>query len=97
MSLLHPTTADRLVDAAGRPYFLWDMDMTLDEFRRQLQSPDRPTRAYFVGKLMRQGKPDDLFTFVPLATVCELWSDVQPYLGKTRAFWHWLMEAWRLP
>lgn len=96
-SLLHPTAADRLVDAAGRPYFLWDMDMTLAEFRRQLQAPDRATRAYFVGKLMRQAKPDDVFTFVSLATLGDLWDDVQPYLGRTRAFWHWLMAAWKLP
>jgi hypothetical protein len=26
----------------------------------------------------------------------ELWDDVQPYLGRTRAFWHWLMVAWKV-
>jgi hypothetical protein len=35
--MLAPTPRERLVDAHGRPYFLWDVDMTLDEFERALQ------------------------------------------------------------
>jgi hypothetical protein len=38
--------------------------MTLDEFRRGLKDPNPEVRAYLVGKLMRQAKPDDVFTFV---------------------------------
>jgi hypothetical protein len=36
MSLLATTPPDRLVDAKGRPYFLWDEDLTLDMFRARL-------------------------------------------------------------
>lgn len=36
MARLFPTPADKLVDAAGRPYFLSDTDMTLDEFVQRL-------------------------------------------------------------
>jgi hypothetical protein len=34
-----------MVDAQGRPYFLWDVDMTLDELTRQLAEADVAVRA----------------------------------------------------
>jgi hypothetical protein len=43
-------------------------EMTLDEFRGKLRDPDPDVRAYFLGKLMmRQAKPDDVFSFIHLA------------------------------
>lgn len=64
MHVLNPTPRERLVDDQGRPYFLWDTDMTLDRLEELLRSGDRETRAYLVGKRMRQAKPDDVFPFV---------------------------------
>ena len=61
MARLFPTPRDRLVDRAGRPYFLWDTDMMLDEFERRLRDEGPEGRAYLIGKLMRQAKPDDVF------------------------------------
>ena len=61
--MLSPTLPHLLVDADGRPYFLWDCDLKLDEFRERLADPDPDVRAYHLGKLMRQAKPDDVFTF----------------------------------
>jgi hypothetical protein len=83
-----------MVDAAGRPYFLWDVDMTLDEFRRRLADPDPDVRGYLVGKLMRQAKPDDVFEFVRLADIVTLWPRLERYLGKTRDMWRWLLGQW---
>ena len=94
MTLLNPTPADRLVDDRGRPYFLWDCEMTLEEFRRELRDAGRDVRAYLVGKLMRQARPDDVFEFVSVAGIRELWSDLERYLGRTRPFWTWLLAAW---
>jgi len=95
MSLLNPTPPDRLVDRQGRPYFLWDEDVTLEAFRQKLADPDPELRGYFVGKLLRQAKPDDALTFVSLREIDELWPRLEPYLGKKRAFWAWLLEWWR--
>jgi len=39
--MLNPTPPERLVDPQGRPYFLWDVDITLEEFQRGLQDPIR--------------------------------------------------------
>lgn len=43
-----------IVDGRARPYFLSDVDMTLEEFRLRLRDPDPEVRAYLVGKLLRQ-------------------------------------------
>jgi hypothetical protein len=94
MSLLAPTPPAHLTDARGRPYFLWDCELTLEEFRRALRTPDREQRAYWVGKLMRQAKPDDVFTFVSVAEIAELWPSVHRYLGRTRDFWAWILPRW---
>jgi hypothetical protein len=92
--VLNPTPPERLTDAKGRPYFLWDCDLTLAEFRAGLESPDPDVRAYLVGKLMRQAKPDDVFTFVPPRTIRELWPRLERHLGRTRGFWVWLFDTW---
>lgn len=94
MVRLFPTPPDKLVDAAGRPYFLWDCDMTLAEFERRLREQGREGKAYLVGKLMRQAKPDDVFTFVTVDEIVELWPLLVRYLGRERPFWTWLLEFW---
>ena len=94
MGILNPTSPDQLVDSRGRPYFLWDVDMTLERFRELLASDDDEVRAYMIGKIMRQAKPDDVFTFVTVAEIERLWPRVEPYLGKSREFWIWLLATW---
>ena len=91
---LNPTPPERLCDAQGRPYFLWDCDLTLDEFRGRLADPDATVRAYHLGRLMRQAKPDDVFLFVRERDMRALWSQAERYLGTTRPFWRWLLAAW---
>ncbi len=78
----------------GRPYFLWDCGLTLEEFRARLDSPDPEVRAYLVGKLMRQAKPDDVFLFVRPRAIRDLWPRLERYLGRSRAFWTWLFDKW---
>lgn len=97
MSVLNPTPAELPLDAAGRPYFLWDTDTTLEGLRAQLRTDDRETKAWLVGKLMRQAKPDDVFSFVTIAEIRDLWADLRRHLGKTKPFWEWLLlDAWKV-
>jgi hypothetical protein len=95
VSILAPTPPERMLDANGRPYFLWDEDTTLEAFRARLADPDPEVRAYFVGKLMRQAKPDDVFSFVTLREIRELFPLLVRYLGRTRDFWTWLLDRWK--
>jgi len=92
---LAPTPLDRLVDQKGRPYFLWDVEMTLDRFLALLRDPDADVRAYALGKLMRQAKPDDVLAFVTLDEVDAAWPAVERYLGRSGPFWAWLLQWWR--
>lgn len=94
VALLAFTPPDRLVDAQGRPYFLWDAELTLEEFRRGLRGPDPEARAYLVAKLMRQAKPDDVFQFVSLEEIGRLWPRLQLHLGRTAPMWSWLLQRW---
>lgn len=95
--MLHPTPPEVLVDARGRPYFLWDCDLDVASFEARLRDPDPGVRAYFVAKLMRQAKPDDVFLFVTLDTIRELWPHLLRHLGHARPFWTWLLAQWHEP
>jgi hypothetical protein len=57
--------------------------VTLETFRRRLPDPDPEVRAYCVGKLLRQAKPDDALSFVSLRAVDELWPLLERYLGRS--------------
>ena len=92
--MLSFTPPERLTDSQGRPYFLWDCDLTLAQFQRGLRDPDPEVRAYLVGKLMRQAKPDDVFLFVRPRVIRELWPKLTRDLGRSREFWTWLFETW---
>jgi hypothetical protein len=76
-----------IVDGRGRPYFLWDVDMTLKEFRLRLRDPDPEVRAYLVGKLLRQARPADVARFVTEEEVRAIWPLAERYAGRAREFW----------
>jgi hypothetical protein len=95
-SMLCPTPPAKLTDSSGRPYFLWDSDLTLEDFRSRLADADPSVRAYYLAKLMRQAKPDDVFEFTTLAKVRDLWPGIRRHLGGTRPFWEWLLSRWGL-
>ncbi len=94
MGLLNPTPADRLCDAKGRPYFLWDVEIDLARFRALIVDVDVSVRAHMIAKLMRQAKPDDVFEFVTVADIVRDWPVIRPQLGKREEFWSWLLHRW---
>ena len=89
--MLHPTPADRLCDASGRPYFLWDCDVDLDRLRALLAEGPEEARAYWMGKVMRQAKPDDVLSLMSTDEIRTAWPRVEKYLGRERPFWAWLL------
>ena len=93
-SVLNPTPIDRRLDAQGRPYFLWDTDITETKFRELLAHGDHTLKSVLIAKLMRQAKPDDVFIYASEAEIRQLWPQLVPHLGRTRAFWEWLFAAW---
>ena len=71
--------------------------MSLEAFRTKLRDPDPEVRAYFIGKVMRQAKPDDVFTFVTVREIESQWDLIERYLGTSREFWRWLLDRWAAP
>lgn len=93
--MLAPTPPDRLVDAQGRPYFLWDCEITLAELEARLVDPDPEVRAYWMGKTMREAKPDDAVMLIPPPVMRAHWDRLERFLGRTRPFWAWLLlDRW---
>jgi hypothetical protein len=90
--VLAPTPIDRWTDARGRPYFLWHCEVTLDELRALLRDPDDDVRAYWLGTVMRQAKPDDALVLASPAVMRELWPKLADYLGQRRDFWTWYVD-----
>ena len=86
------TPPDRLVDGVGRPYFLWDVDMALDALSDRLHDADAEVRGYWIGKVMRQAKPDDAVALIGLDAMAEAWPHARMHLGRTRPFWTWLLQ-----
>lgn len=93
--MLCPTPLEFLVDARGRPTFLWDCELTLDALRERLASDDPEVRGYWLGTVMRQAKPDDALQFASAAAMRRDWELVERYLGRTREFWRWYLEEMR--
>jgi hypothetical protein len=95
-SFLCPTPPERLVDSAGRPYFLWDTEnIDLSGLRDRLADRDAAVRAYWMAKVLRQAKPDDALNLMSWGDIDASWPDIQPHLGRSRAFWGWFLQAWR--
>ncbi|MBA3396101.1 MAG: hypothetical protein H0T89_25960 [Deltaproteobacteria bacterium] len=90
--MLCPTPESRLCDARGRPYFLWDNDVTLAELRGHLAADDEDRRAYWLAKLMRQAKPDDAIVLGGVHEMRRLWPRIAHALGRTREFWAWYLD-----
>ncbi len=86
-----PPTSDALLLDDERPYFLWWTSLTVAGLREQLASPDRATRAYYLGALLREANSRDVWLFTTPAVIREHWPDLLRHLGRARPMWAWLM------
>lgn len=84
-----------LDDPEAQPYFLWDHEITYRELRVLLQAEDADERALWMARVMREARYQDVFKLLRLVDVLALWSRIERHLGRSRAFWIWLIEGWR--
>ena len=82
-------------DDQAVPYFLWDRNVTVGELRAALADGSDPRRIPLLRVLLREARPDDVWKFVTPQSVADEWSEINPGLGQRRAFWQWLLGAWR--
>ena len=85
-----------LSDADGRPYFLWDEDVSVAELRRALEpGRDEPRRLRLLGKLLREARDVDVWRFVTPSEVADALPALGRRLGRRRPFWEFLINGWR--
>ena len=47
-----------------------------------------------LGRLLREARDQDVWSFTTVAEVRALLPQLDRYLGRRRAFWHYLLNAW---
>lgn len=78
-----------------RPYFLWDEDVSIDELRQRLRGEDSYERLRLLGKMLREARDIDVWSFVTPEEVALALPMLGRRLGRRRAFWEFLIEGWR--
>lgn len=84
-----------LSDPNAIPYFLWDDPMTVADVRRRLETGPEPDRLRLLGKILREARDTDVWLFTTPQQVAQLWTGIEPHLGRRRSFWHFLIGRWR--
>ena len=77
------------------PYFLWDQPMTVAELRGRLERSPASERYRLLGMILREAREPDVWKFTTPQEVARAWSDIEPNLGRRRAFWQFLLASWR--
>ena len=89
-----PLTADMSHEEC-RPYFLWDEDLSISELRERLAAAPEPERLRLIAKILREARDDEVWRFVAVRDVLDRWQVIAPLLGRRRAFWEFLFDAWK--
>jgi hypothetical protein len=79
----------------GVPYFNWDAPVANRVVRQALSAGPEEDRLYWMARIMREARYDDVWAYVSLAEVLQRHEAVRPLLGRRRAFWDFLIAAWR--
>lgn len=78
-----------------RPYFIWDLDVSEADLRERLRARDPQIRAQWQARVMREARFADVWRYVSLDEVVRDWSWIRRHLGRSRAFWEFLLDGWR--
>jgi hypothetical protein len=81
-------------DPSAIPYFLWDEPMTVSEFRQRLTTSSPSERTRLLAKLLREARDTDVWKFISPQEVWQRWAELEPHLGRRRAFWEFILDRW---
>lgn len=81
-------------DPNSIPYFLWDDPLTVAELRERLNSGFEEERSRLLGKILREARDTDVWSFTSPKFVWEHWNELERHLGRRREFWRFLFEFW---
>ena len=95
MSRVQRRLGTDLQDPETRPWFLWDEDLSVRELRKIPATESHPRWIELAAKVMREARDDQVWLFLPLSRVVARYQDIAPRLGRRKAFWDYLLQAWR--
>ena len=87
--------SSNLTDEDKRPYFLWDEDISLREFKERLRGPDPTDRLHILAKLLREARDIDVWMFITPQEAADALPLLTRKLGRRQDFWHFLIEGFR--
>jgi hypothetical protein len=82
-------------EAQKRPYFLWDEDLSIAELRERLARGPESERLRLLGKMLREARDPDVWSFVTPEEVARALPHLGRRLGRRLAFWRFLIEGWQ--
>ena len=83
------------MDRKSDAYLLWDEDVSVADVRAALRGSDADRRDRLLGKMLREARDTDVWSFVAPSDVAEALPRLMRRLGRRAAFWTFLIEGWR--
>lgn len=78
------------------PYFCWDTPVSNAQIRAVLREGSEDAKVAWIARIMAEALVPDVWKYLSLRKdVLPYWERVRPRLGRRRAFWEFLLDAWR--
>lgn len=69
--------------------------MTVRELREALTTASEPERLRLLAKILREARDTEAWLFTTPRAIARDWERLAPRLGRRKAFWEFLLTAWR--
>jgi len=63
--------------------------------KEHLRAGDASEKVEWASRILREARLDDVWRFLSVDDVLQLWPQMAPRLGRRRAFWTWMLDRWR--
>jgi len=76
------------------PYFSWDRSLTAGAIKQSLRTLKAFEWSRLAAWIMREAAFADVWQFLKPKEVYENYRDLEPFLGRRKAFWKYIMSTW---
>jgi hypothetical protein len=76
------------------PYFSWDRALTAGQIKEMLRMQTGRSWSQLAAWIMREAAFADVWQFVTPQEVWQRFGEVEPFLGRRREFWRYILKAW---
>ena len=76
------------------PYFCWDRALTTEQIRSELRAASGFEWRRLAAWIMREAAFADVWQFLDPQEVFTRLGELEPMLGRKKAFWKYIIGAW---